>query len=153
MNHTNTHTNSDASAAGSRHSLFRVLALRAPAAWPVREEGEYYVPDLLENEDYDANPALTDAAGAHTRRLRDTQRLIEDAESLVGVLVDAVEQDGDTRAEQTRAVLGFTVECLHKTHQLIGEQEDRDRNLFLAYFARREEMDDGEDVGPPPLDD
>jgi hypothetical protein len=153
MNHANTHTNNDASVARSRHSLLLGLELRAPTAWQVREEGEYYVPDVLEDEDYDANPALTEAASVHTRRLRDTQKLIEDAESLVGVLLDAVEQDSDTRAEQTRAVLGFTVECLHKAHQLVDEQENRDRNLFLAYFARQEETDDGEGFGPPPLDD
>jgi hypothetical protein len=153
MNYANTRTADDACAARSRHSLLLGPTLRAPAAWQVREEGEYYVPDLLEDEDYDANPALTDAASAHTRRLRDTQKLIEDAESLVGVLLDAVEQDGDTRAEQTRAVLGFTVECLHKALALVDEQEDRDRNLFLAYFERQEETDDGEDFGPPPLDD
>ena len=151
MNHANTIV--DACAAQSRPSLLPVLGLRAPAAWEVHEDGEYYVPDLLADEDYDATPALTDAAGVHTRRLRDTQQLIEDAESLVGVLLDAVEQDGDTRAEQTRTVLGYTIECLHKAHQLVDEQEDCDRNLLLAYFARQEETDDGEDFGPPPLDD
>ncbi|MEX2124976.1 MAG: hypothetical protein WD795_13860 [Woeseia sp.] len=71
----------------------------------------------------------------------------------MGLLLDAVEQDRDTHAAQTRTVLEFSVECLHKAHQLIDEQEDRDRNLFLAYFARSEETQDGGDVGPPPLDD
>jgi len=136
-------------AASSRHSLLPAVALHAPAVWQVREEGEYYIPDVLEDEDYDANPALTDAASAHTRNVQDAQRQLDDAASLVGVLLDAVEQDGDTRAAQTRTVLEFTVECLHKAHHLINEQERRDRNLFLAYFELKEEMEaEGEDVAP-----
>jgi hypothetical protein len=154
MNHANTHTNNDTHAARSRHSQLSVFVVSAPTVWQVREEGEYYIPDLLEDEDFNANPALTEAASAHTCRLRDTQKLIEDTESLAGVLLDAVEQDGDTRAAQTRTILEFSVECLHKAHQLIDEQEGRDRNLFLAYFALKEETDEGGDeFGPPPLDD
>lgn len=112
MNHANTVTGT----ARSRHSLPPTLALCAPAAWQVREEGEYYIPDVLEDEDYDANPALTDVANAHTSNARDTQRELEDAASLVGVLLDAVEQDSDARAAQTRTVLEFAVECLHNAH-------------------------------------
>jgi hypothetical protein len=146
MNHANTIT----CAASRRHSLLPAVALHAPAAWQVREEGEYYIPDVLEDEDYDANPALTDAASAHARNVQDAQRQLDDAASLVGVLLDAVEQDGDTRAAQTRTVLEFTVECLHKAHHLIDEQERRDRNLFLAYFELKEEIEaEGADVAPP----
>jgi hypothetical protein len=137
-------------AASSRHSLPPAVRLHASAAWQVREEGEYYIPDVLENEDYDAKPALTDAASAHTRNAQDAQRQLDDAAGLVGVLLDAVEQDGDTRAAQTRTVLEFTVECLHKARHLIDEQERRDRNLFLAYFELKEEIEaEGEDVAPP----
>jgi hypothetical protein len=137
-------------AASSRHSLLPPVRLHAPAAWQVREEGEYYIPDVLETEDYDANPALTDAASAHTRNVQDVQQQLDDAASLVGVLLDAVEQDSDTRAAQTRTVLEFTVECLHKAHHLLDEQESRGRNLFLAYFELKGEMEaEGEDVVPP----
>jgi hypothetical protein len=137
-------------AASSWHSLLPAVRLPAAATWQVREEGEYYIPDVLENEDYDANPALTDAASAYTRNVQDSQRQLDDAASFVGVLLDAVEQDGDTRAAQTRTVLEFTVECLHKAHHLIDEQERRDRNLFLAYFELKGETNaEGEDVAPP----
>jgi hypothetical protein len=137
-------------AASSRHSLPPAVRLHASVAWQVREEGDYYIPDVLENEDYDANPALTDAASAHTRNVQDVQQQLDDAASLVGVLLDAVEQDSDTRAAQTRTVLEFTVECLHKAHHLLDEQESRGRNLFLAYFELKGEMEaEGEDVVPP----
>ena len=46
------------SAARSRHSLLPAIALRSPAAWQVREEGEYYIPDVLGDEDYDADGDL-----------------------------------------------------------------------------------------------
>ena len=144
MNYVNTVTR----AVRSRNSLLPTTALHVPAAWQVREEGEYYIPDVLEDEDYGANPALIDAASAHSRNLRDARPQLEDAASLVGVLLDAVEQDSDTRAAQTRTVLEFTVECLHTAHHLIDEQESRDRNLFLAYFDLKGEME-GEDAAPP----
>jgi hypothetical protein len=145
-----THATIATRTASSRHSLFPAVRLHAPAAWQVREEGDYYIPDVLEDEDYDANPAPTDAASAHTRNVQDAERQLDDAASLVGVLLDAVEQDGDTLAAQTRTVLEFTVECLHKAHHLIDEQERRDRNLFLAYFELKGEMKaEGEDVAPP----
>jgi hypothetical protein len=136
-----------------RHSLLPAVVLRLSAVWQAREEGEYYIPDVLEDEDYDTNPALTEAASEHTANVRAAQRQLEDAESLVGVLLDAVEQDTDTRAAQTRTVLEFTIECLHKSHLLIDEQESSDRNLFLAYFKLQGAMEEeGEDVAPP-LDD
>jgi hypothetical protein len=82
--------------------------------------------------------------------LRDAQRQLEDAASLVDVLLDAVEQDSDSRAAQTRTVLEFAVECLHEAHHLIDKQESRDRNLCLAYFELKGEMEgQGEDVAPP----
>ena len=66
------------------------------------------------------------------------------------MLLDAVEQDGDTRAAQTRTVLEFTAECLHNAHHLIDEQESRDRNLFLAYSELKGDMEEkGEDMAPP----
>ena len=140
-------------AAFCRHSLHPAVVLHAPAAWQVREEGEYYIPDVLEHEDYDANPALTDAASAHTRNVQDAQRQLDDAASLVGVLLDAVEQDSDTRAAQTRTVLEFTVECLQKAHHLLDEQESRDRNLFLAYFELKGEIEEEKEEVAPPFDD
>ena len=153
MNHSNTVTGT----ARGRHSLPPTLALCAPAAWQVREEGEYYIPripedDLLEDEDYDANPALTDAANAHTRNVRDAQRELEDAASLVGVLLDAVEQDSDARAAQTRTVLEFAVECLHNAHHLIDEQESHDRNLFLANLELKREIEEEREDEVPPFD-
>lgn len=153
MNHGTTVTDT----ARGRHPLPPTFALCAPAAWQIREEGEYYIPrvpgdDLPEGEDYDANPALTDAANAHTRNARDAQRELEDAVSLVGVLLDAVEQDSDVRAAQTRTVLEFAVDCLHNAHHLIDEQERQDRNLCLAFSGLKGEGEEERENVAPPFD-
>ena len=100
----------------------------------VREDGEYYIPDRLTDEDGEADQALVEAALAYTRKVRDAQGLLDDAINLVGVLLDALEQDADTRAAQSRTVLEMVVECIHNAHARIDEQESQDQNLFLAHF-------------------
>jgi hypothetical protein len=119
---------------------FEPLAVRQ-----VREDGEYYIPDRLTDEDGDVDPALTEAALAYTRKVRDAQGLLDDAINLVGVLLDALEQDADARAAQARTVLEMAVECIHNAHAHIDEQESQDQNLFLAHFEGNGE----EEVGPP----
>jgi hypothetical protein len=122
------------------------------ASRQVREEGEYYIPDRLNEEDDEADPALAEAAWAYTGKVRDAQRRLDDAINLAGVLLDALEQDADSRAAQSRTVLEIAVECLHKAHSSIDEQEGCDRNLFLAHFeGRGAEPETGEDG--PPMDD
>ena len=71
----------------------------------VREDGEYYIPDRLSDEEDEPAAALTEAASAYTAKVRDAQGLLDDAINLVGVLLDALEQDADTRAAQSRTVL------------------------------------------------
>jgi hypothetical protein len=129
----------------SRASMpFEPLAVRQ-----VREDGEYYIPHRLTDEDGEADPALAEAALAYTRKVRDAQALLDDAINLVGVLLDALEQDADTRAAQSRTVLEMVVECIHKAHARIDEQESQDQNLFLAHFEGKGEEEEREEAGPP----
>jgi hypothetical protein len=129
----------------SRASMsFEPLAVRQ-----VREDGEYYIPDRLTDEDGEADQALVEAALAYTRKARDAQGLLDDAISLVGVLLDALEQDADTRAAQARTVLEMAVECIHNAHARIDEQESQDQNLFLAHFEGGGEEEEKEEAGPP----
>jgi hypothetical protein len=123
---------------------FEPLAVRH-----VREDGEYYIPDRLTDEDGEADPALVEAALAYTRKVRDAQGLLDDAINLVGVLLDALEQDADTRAAQSRTVLEMVVECIHNAHARIDEQESQDQNLFLAHFEGNGEEEEKEEAGPP----
>lgn len=99
---------------------------RFPNFQQVREEGEHYLPDRRVDEDDEANAELTKTAWAYTRKLRDAQGLVDDALNLVGVLLEAMEHDADSRATQARTVLEMTVESLHKAHRLLDEQESLD---------------------------
>jgi hypothetical protein len=119
----------------------------APLA--VREDGEYYIPDRLTDEDGEADQALVEAALAYTRKVRDAQGLLDDAINLVGLLLDALEQDADTRAAQSRTVLEMVVECIHNAHTHIDGQESQDQNLFLAHFEGNAEEEEKEEAGPP----
>jgi hypothetical protein len=101
------------------------------------------------DEDGEADQALVEAALAYTRKVRDAQGLLDDAINLAGVLLDALEQDVDTRAAQSRTVLEMVVECIHNAHARIDEQESQDQNLFLAHFEGNGEEEEKEEAGPP----
>jgi hypothetical protein len=104
-------------------------------AWQVREdEGEYDVPDLLNDRSYEPDPALYDAAHAHTEAQREAMALLDDVENLLAVLLASIEDDGDSRAMQVEAVLKVVRKKLNKAHTRIDRQESRHRKLFLAYF-------------------
>jgi hypothetical protein len=147
MIHAMTHANGNA-AADSFHSLIPLANLHVATAPLLREDGERYTADPGAREDQATSPSLSDAADLHTRHVRDAQALLDDAVNLVGLLLDAVEQDSDTRAEQARTVLGMAVECLHGAHRAIVEQETRDRELYLAYST----LDATGEEDWPPMD-
>lgn len=115
------------------------------AGWQVREEGEYYVPDLLKDESYEPDPALHDAAYAHTEGQREAMALLDDAENLLAVLLASMEQESDDRAMQAEAVLKTVRKKLDKAHTRIDRQDARHRNLFLAYFELKARS--GKEVG------
>ena len=150
MIHAITHTHGNAAAARSLHSLISKPSLHVATARLLRENGGRYTADPADDEDDPATPSLSNAADLHTRYARDAQALLDDAVNLLGVLLDAVEQDGDTRAEQARTVLGMAVECLHGAHRAIDEQESRDQELYLAYAGLKAAMEEEE---RPPMDD
>ena len=94
------------------------------AGLQVREAGEYYIPDLsrrADDEEYQADPELSDAARAHAGNVRRALKHLDDAINLVGVLLDAVEHDDDTRSAQARTVLEMALECIHEAHRCVGD--------------------------------
>lgn len=60
--------------------------------------------------------------------------LPDDVENLLAVLLDAIEDGGDSRAMQVEALLKVVRKKLRKAHTCIDRQESRPGNLFLAYF-------------------
>lgn len=104
-------------------------------------QGEYVIPDPMEDENCEPDPELLDAAEAHTEEQREAMALLDDAENLLAVLMAAVEEDGDSRAMQVEAVLRAVQKKLEKAHTRIDRQETHHRNLFLAYFESKARPD------------
>ena len=130
-------------AAARAYSLTAADAEAAAADRQVREEPEYYIPDLLFNEDYEPDPKLVEAGDAHSEDLRVAMASLDDAGNLTEVLMASVEQEGDSRAMQAEAVLKTVREKLRDAHIRIYRQDARHRNLFFAYFELKERAEAG----------
>ena len=104
----------------------------------VEEEGEFYVPDLLANEDYEPRPALYSAAEVHARRLRKAERHIDEALNLSQVLRASMCDAGDSRAMQVETVLKIVEKKLSKAHCQIDRHDASHMNLFMAYIDLRD---------------
>jgi hypothetical protein len=118
-------------------------AAESAAAWQVREEPEYYIPDLLSDRDHAPDPALIAAAAAGTEEQREAMALLDDAENLLAVLLASLEDEGDSRAMQAEAVLKVVRKKLNKAHVRIDRQERSHRNVFLAYSELKERAEAG----------
>ncbi len=101
------------------------------------EEREFYVPDLLSDEDFEPGPALYDAAEEHARYLREAERYIDDALNLADVLRAAMGDAGDSRAMQVDTVLKIVGKKLSKAHARIDAYDTNHMNLFMAYVELR----------------
>lgn len=120
-------------------------AATAAAGSQLREEPEYYVPDFLFNEDYEADPALIEAADANSEESRIAMASLDDAENLTAVLLGSLEQEGDSRAMQAEAVLKTVRAKLREAHVRIYRQDAQYRNLFMAYFEQQGRMEESTD--------
>lgn len=87
----------------------------------VREEGGTYHPHRDDDDDRDRETA--DATRTSLSPLQSAQRHLDEAVNLLGLLLDAIEQDADARAEQVRTALELTVESLHQARRLMDEQD------------------------------
>ena len=105
------------------------------------EEGEFYIPDLLSNEDYEPRPALYSAAEAHARRLRKAERNIGEARNLSQVLRASMCDAGDSRAMQVETVLKIVEKKLSKAHSHIDKYDASHVNLFMAYIDLKDKSD------------
>jgi hypothetical protein len=136
------------------HSIRRAQALDpgldrpspwAAAAWQVREDQAFYVPDALSDRSYNTDMELYDAADEHARHLRRAQRHIEDVFNLVGVLRASLGDEGDSRAMQADTVLKVVERKLNKALNQLDRHATRHRNLFFAYFDPQEQAEGGEE--------
>ena len=79
------------------------------------------LPRRADDEEYQADPELSDAARAHTGNIGQALKHLDDAINLVGVLLDAAEHDDDARGAQARTVLESGVECIHEAHRCVED--------------------------------
>lgn len=109
----------------------------------LEEDGEFYVPDFLLDDDYEIRPALFDAAEEHARDLHEAERCIDEALNLADVLRAAMGDAGDSRAMQVDTVMAIVREKLSRAHARIDEYETRYLNLFIAYVELKKQSAGG----------
>ena len=109
-----------------------------PADRQVREDKGFYIPDLLTDEAYDADPKAYAASEEHAKHLHEAEGLLHDAWNLVGLMLAAIGDESDSRAMQTEAGLKVIEKKLSKALTQIDRLDARYTNLFLAYFDLRD---------------
>ncbi len=110
----------------------------------VREDKEFYVPDLLSDKDYEANSKAYAASEEHAKHLHEAEGLLHDAWNLVRLMLAAMGDESDSRAMQTEAGLKVIEKKLSKAHSQIDKLHTRYTNLFFAYFDLKDKTDEDE---------
>ena len=103
----------------------------------LREEGEFYVPDLLSDPEYLPPLATCSAAEAYGRNMKKAERHIDEARLLSQVLRTSMGDACDARAMQVDAVLDVVDKKLRKARLRMDRHDTRYLNLFLAYTELR----------------
>ena len=88
-----------------------------------------------ESPDYDAEDA------DHARELHKAQQLVGQALNLAGLLLAALEDQGDRRAMQVYVAAQVIERKLEKAHSQLDEHEDRHLKLYCTYAALKEKAD------------
>ena len=115
---------------------------RLPANWQVREDSEFYIPDLLSDTEYDANPKAYAAFAQQAKHLHKVESLLDDAWNLVRLMQASLGDEGDDRAMQIEAGLKAVEKKLGKAHAQIDRHHTRYTNLFFAYFDLKDKSDE-----------
>ena len=111
--------------------------------WQVREDEEFYVPDVLSDKHDDTNPEAYALAAEHARHLYKAEGLVGEALNLAGLMLASLGDEGDSRAMQTETGLKVIEKKLKKAYNRIDRHDMRHTNLFLAYFNLRAKSDEG----------
>ncbi|HEX2138493.1 MAG TPA: hypothetical protein VHG33_02155 [Woeseiaceae bacterium] len=123
------------------HRHDRVKGAGRAALQQVKEDPEFYVPDLLSDDDYELDVHAWSAADAHAKHLRKAEGWLHDAQNLSRVLRASVQDGADSRAAQADTVLKIIEKRLRKASRAIDRHGRRHSNLFLAYVELRQERE------------
>ena len=115
----------------------------ATAAWQVREDRAFYVPNVMSDRSWNTDAELYHAVNQHARHLRRAQGRLEDVLNLAGVLRASIGDEGDSRAMQAETVLKIVERKLHKALNQLDRHDSLHRNLFFAYFDRMDTAEEG----------
>lgn len=117
--------------------------LTTTADWQIREDRSFYVPDLLSDKDDDFDLQTYAAAKEHAAHLHNAERLVCQAEDLVGLMRAAIGDESDARAMQADTALTVIEKKLRRAHSQINKHDRCHANLFLAYFDLKNEAGHG----------
>lgn len=108
------------------------------ALWQIREDRDFYIPDLVSADSYELRPKVYAAADEHASDLRRAEQHLDDALNLAAVLRASVQGEVDSRAMQADTVLKIVEKKLNKAHNCVDRHDARHLNLFVAYCELRD---------------
>ena len=127
----------------SRHLTIRERNPSDPAVRPcfepltprqVREDKGFYIPDIVPEEGYRANPEYFSAAFGHAEDLQKAKLLVGEALELAALMPAGFCDAGGYQVVQTETVYKVIERKLRKACDRIDRHDRRHTNLFLAYF-------------------
>lgn len=121
------------------------LAYEEPARnWAVaealrclREDGGFYIPDLISSDPSRSRPEVYAAANRHARELRRAEQHLDDVLNLARVLRASLQNEDDGRAMQADTILKIIEKKMAKARNCIDRHDGKHLNLFMAYFDRK----------------
>ena len=116
----------------------------AEANWQVREDQRFDIPNLLSDTRYDTDLLTRAAAKDHASDLINTERKLDEALNLVGLMLAAIGDLSDARAMQTETGLNAIEKKLRRARDCLDKHDTRHLNLFLAYVDLRKSKGESE---------
>ncbi len=123
------------------YSTCPLYVLKPAPERKLREETEFYVPELLTDADYDVDHKAYAAFEEHDQHVHKAQGPVGDAWNLASLMRSAIGYEYDDRAMQTDAGLKVIEKKLAKAHDRIDRLGSRYKNLFFAYCVLKAKHD------------
>ena len=126
-----------------RHSAGQIQQVAETTDYPfltrravaqVSEEKGFYIPNVITEEGYRANPEFFSAAFGHAKNLSKAKRLLGEALDLTKLMSVALSGESRNRFVQAETACRIIEKKLGKAYERIERHDIHHSNLFLAYF-------------------
>ncbi len=126
-----------------RHSAGQIQQMAETTDYPfltrhavaqVSEEKGFYIPNIITEEGYRANPEFFSAAFGHAKNLSKAKRLLGEALDLTKLMSAALSGESSNRFVQAETTCRLIEKKLGKAYERIERHDIHHSNLFLAYF-------------------